>query len=433
MSTDSHILGEYREKIIRWRRLLVHFFIGQGAFQALQLVSGIAIIHWLSKEQYATYALLLAIRGTSTVLMDLGVSEGLSALIGDRCHQPAVVGRYVAAARYYRNRLLAVGGIILLGILLFASDHYGWGIGLGFIFWGLLFASIFFEAITLFYSPIFYLQQRVKDIYLVEIVTLSVRLLLLCLAYLLNFLSVPVAIAIGVVQAILSAIIYVRKTAADVKCPEPGESIESEKKEALHLTLPKIPGAIFYAFQGQVTIFIVSMVGQYSQIADMGALSRIGMLFMMPSALISVLITPWFAKLAPSRLALGYSVSGLLFFVFAISLIVANGLFPEVFLFILGPEYGDLESEVFLFSILASINLLAGLLYALNSSRKWVYYWSGPATILSYVLTLITFVAFVDLTSIGNIIIMSIITAILTFCVNLAVSLVGFSRIRVAQ
>ena len=433
MSTDSHILDQYREKVLRWRGLLIDFFIGQGASQVLQLVSGFAIIHWLSKDQYATFALLLAIRGTSAILMDLGFSGGLSALIGDRCHQPIVVGRYIAAARYYRNRLLTLGGIILLGVLLFASYRYDWGIGLGVLFWCVLLVSIFYDAVASFYTPIFYLQQRIRELYLVHISTSCVRLLLLCLAYLMNALSAPVAIAIGGIQSILSAIIYQRKTTGDVVLPEAGESIECEKKEALQLTLPKIPGAIFYAFQGQVTIFIVSIVGQYSQIADMGALSRIGMLFMMPSALISVLIAPWFAKLAPNRLALGYSVSGLLFSMFAVSLIVANGLFPQVFLFILGPEYGDLKDEVFLFSIFASLNVLSGLVYALNSSRKWVYYWTGPATILAYMLTLIFFVISVDLTSIDNIIIMSIITTALTLCVNLVVSLVGFRRMRLTK
>ncbi|CAA6693512.1 MULTISPECIES: lipopolysaccharide biosynthesis protein [unclassified Lentimonas] len=433
MSTDSHILGQYREKVLRWRSLLITFFLGQGVSQVLQLVSGFAIIHWLSKGQYATFALLLAIRGTSSVLMDLGFSGGLSALIGDRCHQPIVVGRYIAAARYYRNRLLTFGGIILLGVLLFASYRYEWGIGLGVLFWCVLIVSIFYDAIASFYTPIFYLQQRIRDLYLVHISTSCVRLSLLCLAYLTGVLSAPVAIIIGGIQSILSAMIYQRKTAADVKLPEDGDLIEPEKKEALQLTLPKVPGAIFYAFQGQVTIFIVSVVGQYSQIADLGALSRIGMLFMMPSALISVLIAPWFAKLAPNRLAVGYLVSGLLFSVFAVSLIVANALFPQVFLFILGSEYSELKTEVFLFSIFASLNVLSGLVFALNASRKWVYYWTGPTTILAYMLTLVFFVVSVDLTLISNIITMSIITATLTLCVNLVVSLVGFRRMRLTK
>jgi len=313
-----------------------------------------------------------------------------------------------------------------------ASNRYEWGISLGLLFWCLLLLSIFYDALASFYSPVFSLQQRIKEAYLVNIAISCVRLLLLFLAYLLNVLSAPVAIAIGVVQSILFATAYIRRTSRDVQNPEAGESIESEKKEALQLTLPKIPGAIFFAVQGQVTIFIVSIAGQYSQIADMGALSRIGMLFMMPSALISVLIVPWFAKLATNRLALAYSAAGLAFLVFSIFLITANGLFPEVFLFILGPEYSNLGHEVFLFSIFASVNLLSGLVYALNSSRKWIYYWTGPATILAYVSTLAFFVASVDLTSISNVIIMSIVTAVFTLSINFAVSLVGFSKARKA-
>jgi hypothetical protein len=289
--------------------------------------------------------------------------------------------------------------------------------------------SIFYDALASFYSPVFYLQQRIKEVYFVQLATSFLRILLLYVAYLLNFISAPVAIGIGGLQSVISALFYVRRTRDDVEYPAPEDSIDAEKKEALELTLPKIPGAVFYAVQGQVTIFIIGIFGQYNQIADMGALSRIAMIFTIPSALVSVLIAPWFAKLRATLLPRCYFTIFSIFSIFAFTLVTANAVYPKVFLYILGSDYGNLEREVFLFSILASLSLLSGLVYALNSSRKWVYYWTGPLTIMLYIITLIAFLAMVDMTSISNVIIMSIYTMALTLCVNLAVSAVGFKRI----
>ncbi|MEM8867184.1 MAG: oligosaccharide flippase family protein [Verrucomicrobiota bacterium] len=421
-------MGFTQESLNRWRQLLVAFTVGQTAWQLLRMGTGFALIRFLTKEDYATYTLVFTMQAMASVFVDLGLSGSLVALIGDKYKDRRVVGRYVAVAKYYRNRLLGFGAVGLAVVLFFATQRFAWDASLGCFIWLFLVVSLYLSAQESFYDPILALQQRLKMRYLIWNTAAFLRLMVVVVAYGMGMLSLAAALLAAICSTGFSSLVMWQKARPSVAFPEEGEDLGDAKKEALALTLPKIPEAVFFAIRGQVTILIISILGQYDEIASIGALSKIGLLFMLPRAFTSTLVLPWFSKLAKGRVLSGFwSMSGLYWF-FGLSLLLANYFFPEVFLWILGAEYQDLDYEVFLFSISSVFSLLAGLCFTLSSSRKWVFYWTGPVSIVSYLVVLLYFLIFIDLTSIANVILLSIVTNATNYLLHQAVFLVGYLK-----
>src|ERR1700733_2055873 len=95
--------------LIRFQRifpLLATFAVGQAAAQSLNLLSGFLLVRWLQIADYGQYGLVYSFQSTTNVLIDLGFSTTIVALVGNNWNQPKVIGNYVRAGRALRLRLL---------------------------------------------------------------------------------------------------------------------------------------------------------------------------------------------------------------------------------------------------------------------------------------------------------------------------------------
>lgn len=396
----------------------------------MRLLSGILLVRWLAKDDYAMFTLALAIQGTTAVLVDLGISKGLVALIADRCDDSAVVGRYITAVKHYRNRLIGIGTVILFGVFWFAGNHFDWSVPLRLALWGMTVSNLWFDAQTSFYEPVYELKQRIKEIYAIEAFSALARFGILLGAWLVGVISAPIALLAGVVQSLLESVALRKGAKPFIQLPDRNETLEKEKKQTLDLSLPKVPGTVFYAFQGQVTVFLIGAFGAYSQIADLGALSKLSIILSTPIIFIHTLLVPWFSKLPQGRLVKSYCGVLALCLAFGSTLAVATWFFPQIFLYIIGDGYEGLELEVFLFGISAAVVMLADVSYSLTAVRKWVYYWTGPTSIASYIIVLMVFIFYIDLSSISNVIMLSIINSVILIILHQIVFIIGYSRMK---
>src|SRR5207253_7512693 len=108
--------------------------------------------------------------------------------------------------------------------------------------------------------------------------------------------------------------------------------------------------AVFYCFQGQITIFLISFFAhRVSAVAEVGALGRLAMIFAVLSNLLTNVFVPAFARCQDSR-KLRWLYAAIIGGVSAFSLLVLCGaeIFPDQFLFVLGSKYAHLHRELFL-------------------------------------------------------------------------------------
>jgi len=61
------------------------------------------------------------------------------------------------------------------------------------------------------------------------------------------------------------------------------------------------PHSIYYCLQGQITVWLISIFGNADSVADVGALSRLAVVFSVLGALSSEIVFPAFARIQDAR------------------------------------------------------------------------------------------------------------------------------------
>ena len=394
----------------------------------LQLITGFALIRWLTKDDYATLTLVMAIQGTAAVLVELGISQSLTALIGRKVGDAKVVGRYIAACRFYRDRLLILGGVILFVVFSAIAPRYGWTHGLWFWLWLSVILALVFQAWGAIYGPIFLLEQNLKTMYKINVSASVLRFVLIVGTYLLGFLTAPVVLMYGAVQACVSGWSSMRLTKSKVATPVAGEGLEAEKSEIRSLSLPRVPSSIFYAFQGQITVFLISIFGTTAGLAEIGALSRLAMLFVIFKRAGNMLIVPYFSKMNSEDVLFKtvlFSAGAMVFFCI---ISVLAYLFPQPFLLILGDGYQHLSYEIFIILTSSALSLMSTVVFSICVARKYIYSWFSIVEVVPLIIVMAVGFSLIDLSNLTNVLYLGFAMAFTRLLAKTFILVVGLSR-----
>lgn len=409
----------------RWAGLITSFLAGQGTVQLINLITGFLLLRWMSIEAYAQFSIAFGFQTTLQWMVELGSTHSIIALTGDRGGDKERIGRYIRSAIYFRKRLfLAIVPVAAIVFpLVTAKHHWGWQIQL------LLFISIvsalLFQGIASYYSAPFLINQRIKQYYQPQIIT-SVTRLVVC--SLLSFISLLTSWAIAWTNSAMIAIngwLYRRK--ADDLASVPEQADAECNREMINYILPAVPWLIFSAFQGQISLLLITIFGQTRNIAEIAALGRLGQLFLILGAFNSIVIAPYIAKVARPQLARRYFqiLSGA--FAISIFLTAVSFIFPEPLLWILGDKYQNLRVEIGWAVAMSCVGYINMVMMIIHSSRKWIYWWWGGVNIFTSVIVQIVCVFLFDLSSTLNVLYFSIITGIATFATLIVGGIYGFA------
>jgi O-antigen/teichoic acid export membrane protein len=410
-----------------WLSRISNFLAGQGAVQILNFLVGFLLLRWLSVESYAQYSVAFGFQATLGILVDLGFSSSIVAMVGNRGNDPQVVGSYIRSAKYFRNRLywliLPVGAIAFPLVVL--KQHWPWHDQL------LLFVSIAFslyaQGLAAFYSAPLLIAQRLKPYYTAQLVGAAFRLLGTGGIWLVLSLSAWQAAWISAISALLNAWLYIHSSKDLVH--EPAVIDPKINRELVNYFTPLIPSAIFFAIQGQISVLIISVFGHSTSVAEIGALGRLGQLFVVLGAFNSVVISPYIAKVPRNQLLRRYLqiVSGSI--ILAASLVILAFAFPEPLLWLLGPKYANLRTETSFLIFASTVQYLVSVLWTIHYSRKWIYLWGSVLFIIGIISTQIAFILFFDLSHALNIIYLSLCTASAELCVQVIISIYSFVKL----
>src|SRR5204863_9345174 len=121
----------------------------------------------------------------------------------------------------------------------------------------------------------------------------------------------------------------------------------SDQRSLTGLIKKQALATIFLAYQGQIAIWIISIFGSKEKIADVGALTRLAVIFAILSSILGGLAAPTFARCETwQRLARLFVVTLVAYLFGAAILIVCSFVFPRQVLWILGGKYMGLTAEV---------------------------------------------------------------------------------------
>jgi hypothetical protein len=197
------------------------------------------------------------------------------------------------------------------------------------------------------------------------------------------------------------------------------------QKRVVHLALPNLPSILFYAIQGQITIFIISILGHPGSIAGVGALSRVGQLFTLFSQMNPVLVEPYFARLPQSRVARTYLLVAGLCCGCLVLLVTLVQLWPGPLLALLGKNYSNLRAELVWVVASSSVTFVGTLLWTINYARRFVFWWATWTNIALVICVQVALALTLDLSTIRGVVILAFGTTLAGVCINAATGIAG--------
>jgi O-antigen/teichoic acid export membrane protein len=429
---SSPVLNEASAPVIRRAlhraRVVGKFAVVQGIVQIVGFLSGILLIRHLDQREYAYFTIANTMQGTLNTLADIGISVGLVSIGGRVWQDQNRFGQLIKTASNLRRKLGAIAAIVITPILFFMLVKNGAPLPYTFVLIALVLAGLAVQLALGVLGVVPRLRSDIGRIQTIDFVGAAVRLVVLvALMYL--FLNSAVAVAVG------SATLFVqywmlRRYAArviDFDAPENEEDRSAMQRFIRHLAA----NAVFFCFQGQITIFLLGFFGRVNSIAEVGALGRLGMVFTVLTNLLTNVFGPAFARCQdPKRLRWQYAaiVGGVT--AFSLVLIAAAALFPGAFLFVLGAKYAHLERELLLMVGGAVVGALTGTFWTLNASKAWI---AGSWLYIPLTVgTQILLIPITDFSSVRSVLMFNLLSAVPNLVLNLALSIRGFRSSSVA-
>jgi len=406
---------------------ILQFAMKQGIASAGSLVYGLLCVRLLPRPEYAKFAVLFGFMGSLAVLLDIGVSSTLPPLVGEQTSNLRLIANYVASIRRIMQRLFLIVAPAAMFAFVLLVYKQRWGVWTVAQMLLVLVVTAWFVRVSSTYGAVLILLRDRSRYYRVQIAGSLGSLALLLIFAATHRINIYVGILLNVAQVLFITGSYYLRALELLG----GKGVPSAKQEKaiVRLALPNAPSILFYALQGQITLMLITVLGHdVSSIANVGALMRLNQILVFVAQMNPILVEPYFARLQASKLKSVYLLSLALVAMFAASFSCFAFLFPEIFLWPLGPKYSQLRVEVGLVVLSSAIQFTGGFIWVVHTARRFVYWWNNVAIIVFTLLVQAVFVLKVDLSTIKNVLILNVASVAVSTLVAISCGIYGFWR-----
>lgn len=359
------------ERLIGWTKLAGTVGIFQLLIQGISFACGIFVIRLLPTQEYALYTLANTTLGAMTILADGGIASGVMAQGGQVWQDREQFGKVLATGLDLRKKFAAISLLVFLPVLLYLLHYHGasW---LTAALIGVSIIPAFFTALsgTLF-SIVPRLAQHILPVQKVELGASVGRLALLALSIFFFPLAFVAIFAAGLPQFWSN---FRLKNIARIFVDDKQKPDAEIRLQIFAMVKRLLPESIYYCISGQLTIWIISIMGSTAAVAQVGALGRVGILFILISTISASLIVPRFARLPneASTLFKRFVQIQLGLIAAYVAIIGMCWVFSSQILLILGDKYAGLSKELILLLVGSTISSMAGNSFYLSNNRGWV-------------------------------------------------------------
>jgi O-antigen/teichoic acid export membrane protein len=396
---------DQHQKYVSWGKLLAGNFLFQLGIQGLGFLTGLLIVRSLAKEDYAYFTIIGTMGPVFNLIADCGITSGMLSLAGKFWQDDERMGRLVRTGLDLRYRFALASSIVIAPILgwMLLRNHASLGTTICLI--AITLVGVIPQLSLGVISMVVELRQHLPQIREAALKSTLLRLFIVLAMIGLSCASASWAVFAGACAVILQNFLLTRFVRKQISWNAPKD--ETYRKEILVVVRKVAPLTIFYSIQGQMGIWLVSILGSAHHVADLGALGRFGVIFSIFMSVASMIAIPRFARIQDHHLLnrrFIQMVMGYLALVLAVVGITA--VFPSPFLLLLGSKYAPLTDLVWLVMLSGGLGSLAGLIAGLNNSRGWI----PPATITIplEIITLVILLCILDLSQVRGVLLLSI-------------------------
>lgn len=360
------------------------------------------------------------------ILLDVGISGTFIPLVGERVEDRQLIADYLASLRQIAHWLFAIAAPITIVAypLLVRNRHWNWQTITVMVV--IVLVSAWFARVGSAYGSVLILKRDRKRWYLAQMATTFGALALLGIFVLFHWLGAFAAILINVSKIVAIAWIYYARTRSLLGVK--GVPSKEKRTAIIQLTLPAVPSVVYYALGGQISVFLITIFGRTAAVASVGALSRLGQVFSLLTPINGILVEPYFARLPKKHLKSHYLLAMVGASACGVGIVALARVFPGLFLWVLGPKYAGLRTEVVLVMLSGAIGLVGGVMASINGSRRFTYY---SFVLTDNILTLIVQVICIwkmDLSTVKAVLWFGIASSLPTFAIGILTALYGFAK-----
>jgi O-antigen/teichoic acid export membrane protein len=365
LTTNSGLLSAWTNKA----RILGRFLTWQVLIQIVSALSGLILVRLLGKAEFALYTVATSIQTTLSAISDGGISIGLTSVGGRVWRDRGELSRLTATAIYMRRQMLGLGAIVAIPFGVWLLHRTGASTASNAIGLLIVFGTVFFVLNVQIFAVPFRLHGAYGSVQKAELMGSVCRVL---------FILVVVFFAPNFLIALLGALLGFGLQAWQLKrnayrFVDYRSYDGAFRNELGSLARTQAVQTIFFAFQGQITIWLISFFGTGERVAEMGALTRLAALFSLVSSVLIGIVSPAFARAqTQQKLRSLFAICLSAYIVLSIALITLTFFFPAAFLWLLGSKYGDLSTELSLSVIGIVIGGLIAVLWTLPAARGMV-------------------------------------------------------------
>jgi hypothetical protein len=125
--------------------------------------------------------------------------------------------------------------------------------------------------------------------------------------------------------------------------------------------------------QGQIAIWLISLFGNTQNIAEVGALGRLEVLFTLIISIMENILSPSFARCQSRNnlIKMYFKILGVTI-ILEILIVLTTLIFPSQILWLLGSKYYNLQDVLLLMTIGAVLKNLVSTILSMNNSKAWL-------------------------------------------------------------
>jgi O-antigen/teichoic acid export membrane protein len=421
-----------------WTGILSAYFTAQTLTQVAGLAAGLLLVRFMPLQQFALYTLATSIVSFFTFASDLGSTSSLLFFFQRTVKTGEDFQPYLAAVLSLRRWAFLLGAAGILLAFPRSAVAKGFALGDAAAVTAALLLCVWFQIASAVRILALRLAGSYGRSYRAEVAGGVVRLVIALLMVGTSLLRAWLGMLGSALGAAATATLAgVAPTARRLPAVEPqldagaGRAVAPDlgpyRRQVFRYILPSLPSALYFSVQGPLVVWLAATFGAARNIAEVGALGRLGLIVGMFSGLSGVVLLPRLARIVDDRLYWRrYLQYGGLMLGFALALLAGALLFPGPILLILGRHYSGLHRELALVIGSAGLTLLGGYALGVNFARSWNR-WESLAVLL-LMAAQASFVAALPLATTAGVLRFNLLSAATGLGLQLSITAVGLRR-----
>jgi O-antigen/teichoic acid export membrane protein len=425
--TEPMTLPSLRVRAREWLLLLSSYFTSQTLTQLTGIGAGLLFVNFLPVRQFALYTLATSVLSFFTFACDLGSSASLLHFFREAGRTGEPFGDYFRAVLSLRRSVFAAGTLVVLALFPWLAAVRGFGLAEALPMVAGILLGVWFQISASLRLLVLRLHGRYNRSYRAELLGAVLRLVLAAALIAASLLQAWLA----VLGTAAGTLLVMRLADSDLAHPPiantTSHGLRDYRLRIFRYVLPTLPSALFFSVQGPLVVWLAATFGEARNVAEVGALSRLGLVVGLFSGLIGAVFLPRLTNVTDDALyhrrCLQY---GLLLALVALALLAAAALVPDLFLLVLGPHYRGLHHELLLIVAGSGLALLGGYVVNVNFARGWTRFQS--LTLAVEVAAQIVFVRLLHLSTTTGVLQFTMLSAAVGLSLQLIILELGFRR-----